>query len=79
MAERIEICQGGLWAVLEIGERKEVSLIHFAAVPFQEEDILPYQREKFRLVQLQAIGFDQAEHHSAWHCEISDTLSCSWE
>lgn len=67
MEKRIEVCQGGLQAVFEIGSDDKVYLLHFAAVPFHESDILPYQKEKFLLAQMQAVGYDHGEHHGSKH------------
>lgn len=67
MGKRIEIGQKGLTAVFEIGKNREVFLLHFAAVPFNESDILTYQKDKFRLVHVQAVGYDHAEHHGSKH------------
>lgn len=67
MDQRIEVCQAGLFAVFEIGAGTPVYLLHYGAVPFRENDILPYQKEKFRLVQLQAAGYDHTEHHGSKH------------
>lgn len=67
MERRIEIHEGELSAIFEIGPDGRVYLLHFAAVPFEETDILSYQKEKFLLAQLQAVGYDHGEHHGSKH------------
>lgn len=67
MGKILEIREGILHAVFEIDRHKPVYLLHFAAAPFCETDVLDFQKEKFKLVQLQAVGYDHAEHHGSKH------------
>lgn len=72
--KRIEIYENGIYLVFEINDRQEIKLLHFSPLPFDEEDIEPFCKEKgfaifektngFRLVELQVSGLDRpGERH----------------
>lgn len=70
---RIEIKENGIYMVMEIGEDKEVKLLHFSHIPFQEETISrEYERHGFRLVELSLSGYDRPEErHGIKHTVTS--------
>lgn len=59
--ERIEIHENELYMVLEITDEKEVKFLHFAAVPFNEADIVSerIRKEAFHLFEINISGLDK--------------------
>lgn len=59
--EKIEIHENELYMVLEITDEKEVKLLHFAAIPFDERNIVSQQirKEGFHLVEINIAGLDK--------------------
>ncbi|MHB8128236.1 MAG: glycoside hydrolase family 36 protein [Mobilitalea sp.] len=60
MRSRIEIYENKIYVVLDITEEKQVKLLHFSAVPFDEKDIVAKTREgSFNLVEVDIAGLDR--------------------
>ena len=59
--KRIEIIENGIYMILEITKEEQVKLLHFAAVPFNETDIVSERiyNEAFNLVELNLSGMDK--------------------
>lgn len=58
--ERIEIMENGIYLVFEIDETQCLKLLHCAARPFQEEDIVaPNTEEGFRFVEINLTGWNR--------------------
>lgn len=63
--KRIDIHENGLYLVLEITDEREVKLLHFSALPFNEADITSKEgHSSFRPVEVLLSGFDRTgERH----------------
>lgn len=60
--------ENGLYLVLNVTDAGDVRLLHFAAQPFDSASIDGERQEQwFRLVELQATGEDQDDHHGVKH------------
>ncbi|MFV0343837.1 MAG: alpha-galactosidase [Anaerocolumna sp.] len=58
--QRIAINENGIHVIIEITEEKEVKLLHFSALPFQEKDISTTTLAgSFNLVELNISGIDR--------------------
>lgn len=66
---RQEIClkEGGLHVVLRVLENGDVLLLHLGRNAFDEEAIAPHTLRWYRLVEVQAAGEDQNDHHGNKH------------
>ena len=64
-----EICvhEGGLYTVLRVLEDGDVLLLHCAPHPYEEADVTPHALRQYRLVEVQAMGEDQNDHHGNKH------------
>ena len=64
-----EICvhEGGLYTVLRVLEDGDVLLLHCAPHPYEEADVAPHALRQYRLVEVQAMGEDQNDHHGNKH------------
>lgn len=63
--------ESGVFLALEVSEKGEVFLLHCQRRPFVETNIVPEQKEWYRLVEIQAAGEDQDDHHG---CKYTGTL-----
>ncbi|WP_080832737.1 glycoside hydrolase family 36 protein [Cohnella massiliensis] len=63
----IRLNENGLHLLLEITEERDVRLLHFGAVPFDESTVRDGQKAGFRLLELQLSGEDRAEYHGRTH------------
>lgn len=63
--KRIHICENGVNIVFEVNDSNEIKLLHFSALPFNEDDIVSRSGTMgFRLVELQVSGIDRpGERH----------------
>lgn len=60
--QRMQLLENGIHMVWEITDRQEVKLLHFSALPFQEETIKNEdEKAGFRLVELALSGLDRPE------------------
>ncbi len=60
MMRKIEIYENGIYMVWQIDEQQCLKLLHFSALPFQEEDIDGECAGKaFRFIELSLAGFDR--------------------
>lgn len=64
-----DIClhEGGLYTVLRVLADGDVLLLHCAPVPFDETEIPPHTLRQYRLVEVQAMGENQNDHHGNKH------------
>ena len=63
MSQQYRIEESGICLVLEVSDEGAVHLLHCQRTPFQEKQIAPGQKEWYRLVEIQAAGEDQDDHH----------------
>ncbi|MCE5200137.1 MAG: alpha-galactosidase [Armatimonadota bacterium] len=63
----IKISENGINLVIEIADSGSVSLLHFSALPFQEELIDERHKSFCRLLELQVTGENQGGNHGAKH------------
>ncbi len=63
----ISICENGLYLVVEITPDLDVRLLHFSVLEFEGARIPERQKAKFRLVEIQASGENQDDHHGCKH------------
>jgi alpha-galactosidase len=63
----ININENGLHLVIEIGDAKDVRLLHFSSLPFDRQLLPEKQRKKFRLVEIHVSGENQDDHHGSKH------------
>lgn len=63
--KRIEICENSINLIFEINDKNEIKLLHFSALPFNEEDIKSRTgTDSFTLLELQSPGIDRpGERH----------------
>ena len=62
----IDIEHNGLQLAIEITEEGDVRLLHFSALGFEAESLgIEKHRRWFRLVELQATGYNQKFWHGA--------------
>ena len=60
MMKRIELCENGIHFVLEINDENEAKLLHFSALPFDENNITSRTGTLgFRLVEINVSGLDR--------------------
>jgi len=73
MRSRIDIFENKIYVVLDITEEKQVKLLHFSAVPFDEKDIVAKTREgSFNLVEVDIAGLDRPlERNVISHLQFS--------
>ncbi|MHB9035539.1 MAG: glycoside hydrolase family 36 protein [Armatimonadota bacterium] len=63
----IQLHENGINLSLEIAESGSLRLLHFSALPFQEESIDERHRTLCRLLELQSTGENQSDNHGARH------------
>lgn len=72
MSTEIAFEENGLFLHIEVTDDKDVRLLHFAPIPFKPESITHDEhRTWFRLLELQASGEDQNDHHGSQHTGTS--------
>lgn len=70
--KRIEINENHIYMVLEITEKKEVKLLHFASLPFHEAAIQnEYEKSGFRLFEIALSGQDRPEERHGLKYTVS--------
>lgn len=65
LLERIELLENGIYLVFEINDAREIKLLHFSALPFDERTLTSREgTEGFRLAEVQVSGLDRpGERH----------------
>lgn len=67
MKKRIQIEENGIYMMFEVTEENNVCLLHCNVIPYEEDSIESYKKEKFSCVQLQLSGYNPDEHHGSKH------------
>lgn len=64
----ITITENNLYLVFEVSEEKDIRLLHFSSLPYEEVgELTEEQRAKCRLLELQLTGEDQLKHKATKH------------
>jgi len=61
------ISENGLNMIAEVSEERDIWLLHFSSLPFKEDSIEEKQKVRFRMVEIQATGENQNDHHGSKH------------
>ncbi len=67
MKKDLFLHEGHLYVVLRIMEDGDVLLLHCAPYPLNPDTVLPHTLRWYRLVEIQAVGENQNDHHGNKH------------
>ena len=68
MSQIITLNENGIHVVLEVTEEKDVRMLHFSSLPYDEATHKnAEQRKRSRLVEVQVTGENQDDHHGSKH------------
>lgn len=65
MSQRLHVEESGVFLEFEVTDKGETLLLHCQRTPFSEASVEEGQKEWYRLVEIQAAGEDQDDHHGA--------------
>lgn len=60
---RMRVDENNLHLVFEVLETGKIQLLHFSSLPYEEESILPHQKDAFDIIGLSVTGEGRDEHH----------------
>lgn len=67
----IRFSENGIHVHINIDENKDVRLYHFSSLDFDKNSIEEKSKSKFRILELQATGYNQNDHRGAKHTATS--------